>query len=179
MSWIIESPWPILAVGVFVVAILWGVYTQTRHPRAIYAAIGAVALFGGLLALERVILTEREVVEQTLFQIAAALEANDSDEVLEHISPQSQTVRDDARRHMNLVDISRVNIKSNLKVNVQSKHKPPLAEATFNVVIVASDKAGHLVEQQIPRRLTVWFRKEADHWRVRDYRVEAPFGSRL
>jgi hypothetical protein len=55
-----------------------------------------------------------------------------------------------------------------------SDQDPRQAVATFNVVVVISDRSGLLNERHIPRFVSVTLRKEDDAWRVIDYQHQPP-----
>jgi hypothetical protein len=172
--WILERPLPILFLGVVLVAVLVGGLVQTGRRWLVPAIGGAVLLTAGMLILERLVVTPAEQVAATLREIAAHIERNDVDAVVESISPGRPALRQEARRHMSLVRISDVTIKANLRVEVLGDRNPPLAEARFNAVIRGTDRAGQLGTQIYPRYFIVNFRQEDGRWRVRGYEMKDP-----
>jgi hypothetical protein len=172
--WILERPLPILFLGVVLVAILVGGLVQTGRRWLLLAIGAAVLLTAGMLVLERLVVTPAEQVEATLRRIADDIARNDVEAVIASISPGRPELRQEARRHMNLVTISDVTIKANLRVQVLSDRNPPLAEARFNAVIRGTDRAGQLGTRIYPRFFVVNFRQEDGQWRVRGYAMHDP-----
>ena len=170
MTWLFERPFPIIVIGGICLALLTAALVQTGK-RWLMVALAMVALLtGGLVFLERAIVTDREQVEAVLFDIADALEKNDVDTVVSHISSNCQELQNEAGAVMGSVTISAVRIKNNLKIVVEEDRDPPLAVAEFNVVIEGSDRAGFAGQLAYRRFFQVTFRLEEDgQWRIVGY----------
>jgi len=174
MTWLFEQPLIIVFIGVVVVAILFACMQQTGRKGFFYAMIGAALLVVGLVALERLIVTDREQVKQTLHGLADAIEADDLARVQAGISPQSMKIRADAQHYMRLLEIKEVNIKRDLAIAVSADQNPPMAKAEFHATFVGGDKLGRIENQRVPRFFVVTFRKEQGRWLVRKYEMHDP-----
>lgn len=174
MTTLVEQPLPILFVGVLLSAMLAAALVQTGRRVFLYALSGVLVLTGVLLAVERLVVTDAEHVEATLHTIARDLEQNDSAAVLRHISEMAPEIRSEAERTLKWVQISEAKIKRNLSVQVHPNRNPPLAEASFNGVIVGGDVKGSIKNQRYARFFVVTFRREQDAWRVIRYEDKDP-----
>ena len=77
MTWVTEEPLPILFVGVLIEGFLLIALLQTAQRALLYLMIVTGILFGGLLLVEFVVVTDAEEVEMTLDTMAADLERDD------------------------------------------------------------------------------------------------------
>ncbi len=87
MTIFLESPMPVIFVGIFLESVL-GIILFTTRRGLLVAPMAAVLLlvFGGVW-LERAYVTETERVEATLDEIAAALKTNDLAKVQSFLAP--------------------------------------------------------------------------------------------
>jgi hypothetical protein len=168
MNWLYEQPMPILLMGGVLVAALFVGYVKTGHRALIAAVVLAIALVIGLLMLERMVVTDREQVEDVLRTIAADVERNDIDGALRYVLPTAPGV-EHARSELKRIRFEEVNIKPNLEIELFPDRAPPTAEARFNVVVVASSPQMGFGADRYPRYVEVTFVKEGDRWMVRDY----------
>ena len=178
MIWFFEQPLPILFLGVIGAVGSLVALVQTGRKVFLGAIILVVLLTGGLLIAERYVTTPREKVRQTLHAIAADLEKNDQQAFFAHLSATEERLRAEAERLLALTSIHEVKIKRNLEIEIDDGWEPTRAVARFNVMIIASDRAGVMSHQRIPRRLEVTFRQEEGNWRIRSYKSENPISRR-
>jgi hypothetical protein len=172
MNSLLESPGLILFLGGLTLAIIAGGWYQTQRKELVFAFIAAAVIFGGLFALERSIVTEREAVTATIHKIARDAEANDIDALVSHFHSTAQQHASRLRTELAIFHVDRVSIKPNLKVELLSGRSPPQAKATFNAVAVISDKSGVMKERPIPRFVTAYFELEDGQWKCVDYKHE-------
>ena len=170
MTWLTENPFPILLIGSLATAILAGGWLRTGSKWLLGGVIAAIALTVGLVIAERWIVTDREQVTRTLYEIAAAVERNDVEAALRHAYSGSPEVYARANAELRLYHFSEVNIKRNLQVEVFPHLDPPMATAEFNVVVVLTTRNGLLTNRRIPRYVEVTFYREDDgRWGVGGY----------
>ena len=170
MTWLTENPFPALLIGALSTAILAGGWLRTGSKWLLFAVIAAIALTVGIVLAERWIVTDREKVTETLYDIAALVERNDVKGALDYAYSKSPAVRSQAANELPLYRFSEVDIKSNLQVEVFPNHDPPMATAEFNVVVVLSTRDGLIANRRIPRYVEVTFYQEDDgRWRVGGY----------
>lgn len=167
---LLENPLPALLIGSLTTVILAGGWLRTGSQWLLAAIIAAIVLTIGAVLVERFVVTDREQVTQTLFDIAALVERNQVKEVLEYAYPKTPAVRSQAAAELPLYRFSEVDIKSNLEVSVFPQRKPPMATAEFNVVVVLSTREGLINNRRIPRYVEATFYKDDDgQWRVGAY----------
>jgi hypothetical protein len=160
-----------LAVGAAAIA-----FVQTQHRYAFWSLIVAVVVSALLLLAERMIVTPGEQVRLALRTVAARLEANDINGVLDGISPQAEAMRNEVRTRMRQFKVLSVSIKPNLKVTVGPQRPPRTAEARFNAVATLNVPGGGQSPWTIPRRLVVRFRREGEAWQITEYESYDPIG---
>ena len=131
---IFENSLPIWVGGALLVTIALVVYQQTRAHWALGAVLGAIVLSGLLLAVERFIVTPREAVEQTLDDLAAAIETDDLPAVLTFIEPNAADVLADAQEIMPQVVIEKCRVASELVIEVDEAAQPMTAVARFKAL---------------------------------------------
>ena len=167
----LESPWPILFIGIAVEAILAIVLLQTRLGRVLWAVIGVAAFVLLGLLVEWLVVTEQEAIEHTLDEAVAAVEANDLDRVLACISPRAAKPRSEARWILGRADMKRARING-LEIKINRLTNPPTATAKFQAIGAARDRLGEIPYQGFAQNVTVDLRKEGDRWLVTGYTVE-------
>lgn len=174
MNWIVEQPIVILFVGAFLFAAAGAIWVQTRDRRALVAVGGVVVVTALWLLLERLVVTEVEQVKQTIRSIANELENNNVDGVVNYISPENASLREEVRRTLSLVTVQKVSLKRNLTATITRRSAFTSAEARFNAVATIEDRSGLMGTQVVPRFLVVRLRKEDGQWRVRSYEIFDP-----
>lgn len=170
-----ENPLPLLFVGVVVEAILITLFYGTRKKVWLAPIVGVLLLLIALVVVERVVVTPREEVEQTIDQIAAALRANDVDAVLAHLSGSARESRSRARWALGRVQINGVKV-SGLEVTVNSLTSPPSAKAVFSGVIKFDDRKKEYPYRVYASKFEIDLRKEGDRWKVTGHRELNPTG---
>jgi hypothetical protein len=167
----LESPWPILFIGIVAEAALAVALVRTGRGHLMWAMIGvAVFTIAGLI-VERLVVTEREAVEQTIDTCVAAVLANNLDRLLDCISPTAGQTRTDARWVFNRVEVSTVYLH-NLEITINHHSSPYTAKARFQAIGQGRDRKGEIPYQGFNRRVTVDLRLEGKRWLVYDYSVE-------
>ncbi len=172
MQWILENPWPAGVVGaVFVVGFLsaWGQTGQKKYLGAA-AAVAVVAL--ALVVVEHLIVTPREEVEQTIHEIAQALEQNDTQRVLSYLHPQAQLARTALRRVLPQVKIYWARA-SDIRVELSPENDPQRAR----VKVFGTIRFEYRM-REMPERFQRTYAREVEailvrhqgRWLVRGYR---------
>jgi len=175
MESFLESPFPALVIGGITCAILGGGWIQTGRCPLLYLMIVAILLTVCAVLLERFVVTDREHVKATLFEIARLVEQNDIDAAMEYAYSGSPQVRQEATSELSHYHFVSVDIKRNLEIEVFPDEDPPRATADFNVVVVLGTRDGMVSERRIPRYVEVTMYREADgRWRVSDYEHDDP-----
>ena len=156
-----------LMLGVLAAGLLFG-WLQTGKKEAAIAGL----VIGLLIPLAWVIAsgweTDREKIESLVYEIAQAVENNDSDTAVSIIGdPQTK-----ARARMELqrwnFELARVNRLRSIDV-IEGTY-PPEADVDLSVKVDVSQRSGSLRDVRVLRRLILKFQKSGDDWVVVDYR---------
>ena len=169
MSYLFESPFLILTVGVLLLAAFGYVYVNTRQKGALIGLGVVVALTAVLLLVEHLVQTPREQVEASLEGLASELEANNIEGALKYLDPAAKETRDRARWAMSRFQVTKAKISSDLQVEVNEMMSPPAAEVKFTGVIGVVDKKGAYSTQSVPVKFTAKLRQHGDRWVVTEH----------
>lgn len=171
MAMFLESPWPILVIGIVIEAVLAMMLLRTGQGKLLGAMIGVAAFVLLGLVVERLVVTDREAVGDMLDAAAAAVETNNLDRLLDCVSPKAEKTRKDSRFVLGLFEFNKARI-CDLEVTVNRLTSPPSAKAKFRAVGQGHDRRGEIPYQGFARWVTVTMRQEGDRWLIGDYTVE-------
>ena len=177
MSSVFESPMTAIIVGGLTTALMITAFLKTGSKFLLAGTIVAIAGTIGMVVMERMVVTERERVEQTIYDVAACVERNDVEGAISHVHSQANRIRNHATREFSSWKFSRVVVKNNLEVKLTPPGNPQTATATFNVVVILSDASESIKDQHVARLVRVTLRKEQDDWRVWEYSHMNPLGN--
>jgi hypothetical protein len=164
MAWLVENPWPImLAGGAVELALLFMLFTTGRVKVMLYMVL-AGAVIGGLLLVEKYVVTDREQIETMLQEIADALEQGDAKTVVAHISETAKDTRSSAYRAVQLRP-REVRINNDLKIDVRDDVDPPQAEASATVTVTGTGPYAGTA----PVQVKAWLRKVDGKWLIYDH----------
>lgn len=166
-----ESPVLIVVLGTALTVMIASGWTTTGNG---YIGIGAVLvglLTLGLVALERYVETDSEIVRDIVYELATKAEEGDVKGLLEHIHPLGTSVRERIEGELATWDFTKVEIKHNLKVTSEPEQQPPRMLATFNVQI-AADLGPSAIRNEGIVYCEVLFIRDGDQWKVREANVE-------
>ncbi len=131
---------------------------------------GVAAFMGLAVLIDKLVVTDRERIEQVIYDAAEAAEQNRFDAVIACISPSATAVQLEAKRWIgprtkfNLVSIT------SMRVELTRADKPPTATAVFHVI--AQGQAGDrsiVYGGGYNGVITAQFRKEGERWMVTEY----------
>jgi hypothetical protein len=167
----VESPWPILFIGIAVEAVLAFLLLQTGRGKFLIAMIGVAAFVGIGLIVEHFVMTDRKAVTQTLDAAVAAVRKNDLNGALDCISPSAQEPREKTCWVFGLVDFQEAHI-SDLEIKVNGLTSPPSAEVKLLAVGRGRDRKGEWPYQGFAQRVTLTLRLEGGRWLVTRYKLD-------
>jgi len=164
-----EDPKLVIFIGIAAVAVLASALPRTERYGLVFLAMAAVLVLtvAGVVA-ERLVVTEREQVEAVLDDIASALEDNDVDGVLEHLSASAGRTRIRARLGLEELIITDTGIR-NLQISINRLTIPATAEARFDGVIRYRFRAGDIGRNFYAARFVVVLQLEEGRWMVTDH----------
>jgi hypothetical protein len=175
MTWLLESPWPVITLGVVLQIALAIVLVRTSRASVLLAMALVLVLCAGLVLLERVVVTKREAVEDALDGAAAALEANDPAGVLQAFAPDSPR-RGEVERVLGRFNIRDAHVGGDLEVVTNELTIPPSATAYFTGRVEASDGRGEVPYEHLIQKFKVTLHREGDRWLIFDYAMADPQG---
>lgn len=167
----LESPWPILLIGIAAEAILVVILLRTGQGRALWAMLGMGLIVLTGVVLERLVVTDREAVTGTLNACAAAAQANDINRLLRYVSPSAKETQAFARTVLDRVEIHKAKL-NDLEITFNRQASPPAANAKFLAIGAGRDRKGEFPYENLAQPLSVSLRREGDHWLVVDCKVE-------
>lgn len=174
MTWLTEDPTLTIVLGGMLIAVLAIALFKTGRGVFLLAMFSAILVVAALVLVEHLIVTEREKVYQTIFDMAAAFEANDRDAVQTFIAPQSRQISRDADRLLRIVKIEEVNITDGPQISIDQYTSPPTADVELVAIAHGTSSVGGF--RPAPTRLYVTLRLQDGRWLVESYRLESPFG---
>jgi hypothetical protein len=167
----VESPWPILLVGIVAETTLAILLLRTGQGKWLWAILGVGLLVLLGLLVERLVVTEREAVQRTLDAAVAAVEASDLGRLLECVSPAAERTRSDARWMLNRVEVRTARIRD-VEITINRLTSPPTAKAKFRAIGTGRDRMGQFPYETFVQPVTVDLRKEGDRWLIGSYQVQ-------
>ena len=179
MTFLVESPWPVLFTGIAIEAGLAIALLRTGQGKLLWwmLLVGVLTLAG--FGIERLVVTDREAVTNTLDAAASAVEDNDLQRLLGCISPSAQQPRDQSRWVLERFDVDKAWI-CNLEIDINRLTSPPTAKARFQAIGKGRDRKGQIpYNTSQPQRVVVNLRLEGDRWLVTGYDIEGVTPHRL
>jgi hypothetical protein len=163
MTILFEHPWWIISIGIGVEALLAIALFISRRGMLLWWMLGALAVTLLCLLVERLVVTDRELIESTLYGGAAALEANDLSRVLSYFSPDAREARHVATLIMQRVEVQTARIYD-LNVTINRHATPRTAQAVFLGYATYRDRRGEIPYTNYGTYLIVDLRKEGNTW---------------
>ncbi len=177
MTWLVETPWPSVALGLVLEIILAIALVRTGRGTILVAMVLVLALTGGLVVLERVVVTQTEEVENALDAVAASLEANDAAAVLAGFTSNSPR-RGEVQAALARVTVKSAHVGGDLEVRFNELTIPPSASAYFTGVVEAHDRSGTIPYERMMRRFKVTLHRQGDRWLIHDFSEPESRGQR-
>lgn len=168
MTIFLESPMPVLLIGIVLEVVLGVVLFSTRRGWLAAPMAGVLLLVAGGVWLERVYVTDNERVEATLDDVAAALKTNDLASVERYLAPNAHTTRQRAAWAFGLVQVTDAKIR-NLSITINPLTSPPTATAKFDGIIFFRAKTLNVGYDRYPAKFTVELEQDGDRWLITDH----------
>jgi hypothetical protein len=169
MNWLAENALPIWMGGAVALTLALVVYLQTRTNKALFGMGLVAAITGALLAAEWLLETPREAVERRLYELAAAVEANDVPATLAFLAPSADVrIREDVEELMPLVHVERARIIGTPQIDVPEGARPTTATVECRGIVIATVKQSGMKGGQ-DDRLTLHWVRDGDRWLVESY----------
>lgn len=152
-----ESPVVVaIMLGVIAAAMIYGWLQSGKKPILIGGLIAAI-----LIPLAFVIadywVTDREQIEQLIYDVADAVEANDHDRALAVIGDKE--TRGQAAAELPQWEFSQADVGSIRSIRIIENNDPIQADVDMIVKVEVSSKRGGIRNVRVPRRLMLTFEK--------------------
>ena len=169
--WFTETPWPPI-VGLSVVAALFfGLWSSSQRGVHLTIAAGLVLACVGVFLLERMILTDSEIVEQAVYDLAEAVEREDVESALARISQNAAAERALVTSGLQLVEIDGNLRISDLRVELVGENSRAQSHFRANGTIRYQGQTHHT-----PTRWMLNWQREGGEWRVTRIERLSPTG---
>jgi hypothetical protein len=163
-----ENPLPVLVAGGLLAVLALVVFLARRSGAALLALVGVIALTLLLVLVERLVVTDREHVENALAGVLDAIEANDVSATVEFIDPAAAKIRADAQALMPQIKVEAANAAA-VDVTVDDAAQPPAAIARFRAYLHGTHTASGTPVGYINQQVDLHWVKRGDRWLIDDY----------
>ncbi|QDU96301.1 hypothetical protein [Lignipirellula cremea] len=178
MNELLEHPVLIGCVGGVIVLAMGYTWLQQGGWKLLAATVTALVLTCLLLVVERVVVTPREEVRNSLDAIARDFETNDMQRILSHVSKTAPDIRARASGEFPRHTFKDIRITSFDKITFDPG-QPPRAQVSLRVSLVGDFYVGEINKGQVPnmravRAVKITLLKEDGDWKVSDYQHGPP-----
>lgn len=169
ITWFTEDPTMIIVIGGLILLVLGGFFLKSGRVAILLAMVGVALVMGAAVLVDRLVVTDREAVANTMYDAAAIAEKNDFNALFGFISPSAPAVKAEAQRWIAGTKLKSVSISA-MEVTVDKEAKPMTATAEFRV-FATGERSEWTVsyEGNYLTRLHVELRKEGNRWMVTEY----------
>jgi hypothetical protein len=168
MSMLLENPLPIAVVGALAAVMAGIVLAARRTGGALAALVGVIAATLVLLAVERLVVTDREDVENSLAGVMEAIRANDAAGLVAFIDPGAAGVRADAESLMPQMHVDVANAAS-VEVELEAAPEPTRAVATFRAFLHGTHERSGTPIAYVNQQVDLEWAKSGDRWLITGY----------
>ncbi|QGJ69441.1 Hypothetical protein PBC10988_11230 [Planctomycetales bacterium 10988] len=174
--WLFEDVSYVTIFGILLIGILGIVYVQTFQRIYAWGMAGVVLTLCLLVFVEQWVITDKEAIETTIYEMQAALEANDFQGLLNHIDPEAEPIRRQAQLALSSITIERVALRD-IVIAIDRSSEVPTAEAEFVATIRMQPRAPFPNQGFVRLRFLLLFHNEAEQdWKMLDYFYGEPTG---
>ena len=167
MNWLAENSLPIWSVGAVALTMVLVAYFHTRSAAALGSIVAVCVVTAALLAVEHFVETPREAVERTLYELAAAVEANDVSAALSFVATSATpAIRKEIERQMPQVKIERARVIGTPKIEVGATAMTATVQCRGLILAVIKQNG---MKGGAEDEVTLDFVKNGDRWLVENY----------
>jgi hypothetical protein len=142
------------------------VWLQNGTKSLAVAGFAFLALIPIIWVISTELETDREQIENLIYQTAQAIQDNDPTRAVLVIGDEK--TRQQALMELPKYQFDRVKASS-ITINLVPGSNPPQADVDMIASVVASDKVGRFKNMRVPRRVLLTFEKKSGQWKVIDY----------
>jgi hypothetical protein len=177
MNWLYEQPLVIVVIGMALLLALGAAWTATGRKELLAAIVVALLLMVGGLVIERVVVTDREAIRETLLQIARDVQSNNIRSVTRHVYSGAPELKKKVEAELPNYRFTECRVTRIHTTDVNARVVPRSAIVEFNVIASGSFReAGiEISDTSIPRWVRLHMMREKDgRWAVQSYEHAPP-----
>ena len=161
--WFTETPWPpILAISVLAALLIAAAYSKQRSIYLLGVA-ALVLISGAIYVVERLIVTESEKVEASVYGITSAFQRADLEGTLEFFSPEDSEDRALVETALNMVTVEDDLRITDVQITMSAEETLAVSHFRANATVHAK---GYGNISRHPSRWELTWRREQGEWRV-------------
>lgn len=165
-EWFTESPGHPITIGILLTAFAAMIWFMVRKRILLFLAVLMAIATIAIIVVERAIVTDREQITETIFDLADYVADGDADSVISHVAEKPNFIAR-IRHEMKRYDINTCRL---LDFNEKSVEGNPVNKAFFDFVVYANGTnvaAGF--GRQASVRVALEFEKQGDEWKIVAY----------
>lgn len=152
-------------------------WIMSGRKEALYTAAGLFIFFVALIIVERLMISDREAIRETVVRIARDVEKNNREAVFAAIHPKATDILAQAQSEMPQYTFQECRVTRIEETVINATAKPKTAEVEFYVAAKGSFKEGGgiAIEGSVPRIVRLFLEQDAEgKWKVVNYSHRAP-----
>jgi hypothetical protein len=157
-------------VVIFVVPLLIILFVSSQlftKPKLMYWGIAGVVLLIGWVVIERLVVTDREYLDQAIYFMSDCVQRNDVDGLLEYVSVNSKQTYRRVEKEFPDYQFRSCNIVRRNDLQIDDTKAPPTARIDFTVFVDLDATIRYGYNGPAQRNVVLEFEKESDGvWRV-------------
>lgn len=169
--WFTETPWPPIVACSVVAALFLGLWFSNQRGLNFAIFVGALLACVGIYVVEGMIVTDSEVVEQAVYDLADAVEREDLEGALAHLSPNATAERALVTGGLQMVEIDGNLRISDLQVEMMGENSRARSHFRANGTIRYQGQMHYT-----PTRWMLNWQREGGEWRVTGIERLSPTG---
>ena len=172
LEWFTESAFFPSCIGILLTITFVGFAMASGEMLMMKIGLGIALLTALLITTEILIVTDREQVENSLYDMAGSMRENDFDGVYKYLDSPELVSR--AKAHLRDATCHSCNITAINEVSVDDDGTS--ATADFAAYARASNTR-HPSPIPVQQRIKLFFKKRGDDWKVSDFELSNPRGA--
>lgn len=166
--WFTENPWPPMFLCAIVAVACLIAWYQRQQIRFLAAAVILVLVTGGIWALERAIVTERERIIENVLAMTSAFQKRDLDGTLHYVSHQAPDIRTLVVFGYNVIQVEDDMRVTDIQITFRAQETRATSRFRVNARVTAHPGGGLTFSHHRPTRWEAKWQQEAGAWRMID-----------
>ncbi len=169
--WFTETPWPPIVICSVVAAIFFGLWQTGGRTMYFNIGVGLLLIAVAFFFVEKGIVTDGEKVEAAVHGLADAVEQDDLEAALAHISQNADLERGLVKTGLDLIDVEGTLRVSDLQVELFSENSRARSHFRANGTIRYAGEPHYT-----PTRWMLTWQREGGDWKVTRIERLSPTG---